>query len=265
MIDSKLILILLVAISTTLAELNGKCQGRSGICIKTSECQSYGGTTYSGYCPIDPPDVLCCDNIKCSTNGNTGKCLFTDQCSKDRADGLCPGGSDFKCCLEGPREVIDTAVTRAELDKHIAKAYHYAHKYCHYALGAGGRFPPMESGIADCFTLASRALYTLGIITSASELDLDKACKKAGLVSSTDENDAWRHHGIVLVQDLNQKGTNNWSHVFYSLGGTDTEHISKYDLGMESRIKIDNQPYPSVPVNEWKGRRVFLKIYYPKK
>ena len=32
-----------------------------------------------------------------------------------------------------------------------------------------------------------------------------------------------------------------------------------------SRIKIDNQPYPSVPVNEWKGRRVFLKIYYPKK
>ena len=126
-------------------------------------------------------------------------------------------------------------------------------------------FPSHGICIADCVTLASRALYTLEIITSASDLDIDKACKKARLVSSTDENDAWRHHGIVLVQDLNQKGTNNWSHVFYSLGGTDTEHISKYDLGMESRIKIDNQPYPSVPVNEWKGRRVFLKIYYPKK
>ena len=257
MIDSKLILILLVTISTTLAELNGKCQGRSGICIKTSECQSYGGTTYSGYCPIDPPDVLCCDDIKCTKTSNTGNCLFTDQCPGERADGLCPGGSDFKCCLGG--DPYCKHPTKSQLDAHIGMAYHYAHKNCIYQ-GGPSSFPPMTQGYTDCVTLAFRAFYTLGCVKKESDLVIEQACERAGLILSTDENDVWRHHGVVFMEDNGKKG---WSHVYYSLGGTDKGHISKYDLGCIERIRDHTQPYPSVPSNEWSYRH-FLKMYYVK-
>jgi hypothetical protein len=256
MIDSKLILILLVTISTTLAELNGKCQGRNGICIKTSECQSYGGTTYSGYCPIDPPDVLCCDDIKCPKTSNTGKCLFTDQCPGERADGLCPGGSNFKCCLNG--DPYCKHPTKSQLDAHIGMAYHYAHKNCIYK-GGPGSFPPMSQGYTDCVTLAFRAFYTLGCIKDGSDLVIERACERAGLIYSTDENDVWRHHGVVFMENNGGKG---WSHVYYSLGGTDKEHISKYDLGNDDRIE-KTQPFSPVPINQWPNRH-FLKMYYVK-
>jgi len=265
MIDSKLILILLVTISTTLAELNGKCQGRNGICIKTSECQSYGGKTYSGYCPIDPPDVLCCDDIKCSANGKTANCLFTDQCPGERADGLCPGGSNFKCCLG--RDPYCKPPTKSQLDAHIGMAYNYAHKNCIYK-GGRSSFPPMSQGYTDCVTLAYRAFYTLGCIKKESDLDpsdlaIEQACERAGLILSTDENDVWRHHGVVFMQDNGITGINGWSHVFYSLGGTDKNHIMKYDLGSIERIRDDVQPYTSVRSNQWPNRH-FLKMYYVK-
>jgi hypothetical protein len=76
----------------------GQCTGRSGICIDTGTCTSYGGTYSSGNCPGDPEDVKCCDNIPCkSSDGRTGTCSFT--CSGDTVSGQCPGGSDFTCCL----------------------------------------------------------------------------------------------------------------------------------------------------------------------
>ena len=99
--EPKLILILLATISTVLSSLDGQCSGRNGICIHTSTCTNYGGETSSGNCPTDPSDVKCCDDIPCSANGKSGKCLFRSQCSGEIADGLCPGGSDFKCCLDG--------------------------------------------------------------------------------------------------------------------------------------------------------------------
>ena len=97
--NSKLILTLLFIISTVLATLNDKCSGRTGICIKTSTCSSYGGQTFSGKCPSDPNDVKCCDYIPCNANGKSGNCVFTSQCSGESFSGLCPGGSDFKCCV----------------------------------------------------------------------------------------------------------------------------------------------------------------------
>ena len=97
--NSKLILILLFIISTVLATLNDKCSGRTGICIKTSTCSSYGGQTFSGKCPSDPNDVKCCDYIPCNANGKSGNCVFSGQCSGESFSGLCPGGSDFKCCV----------------------------------------------------------------------------------------------------------------------------------------------------------------------
>ena len=99
--DPKLILILLATISTAFASLNGQCSGRNGICIKTSSCTKYNGQSYSGKCPSDPNDVKCCDEIPCSSNGKSGKCIFASQCNGESVSGLCPGGNDFKCCLGG--------------------------------------------------------------------------------------------------------------------------------------------------------------------
>ena len=99
--DSKFILILLLTISTALSYVEGPCSGRDGICIDTGTCSNYGGTTYSEKCPTDPFNIKCCDDIPCSGNGKTGKCVFSNQCSGDIIDGKCPGGSNFKCCLNG--------------------------------------------------------------------------------------------------------------------------------------------------------------------
>ena len=107
-INSKLLLILLSLISSTFASLNGKCSNRNGICIKTNTCSNYGGQSFSGKCPSDPNDIRCCDNIPCSANGKTGKCLFSNQCSGETVSGKCPGGNDFKCCLDGDSSDKDT-------------------------------------------------------------------------------------------------------------------------------------------------------------
>ena len=97
---SKFILILLSVISAALASVGGKCSGRSGICIDSSKCSSYGGKTYSGKCPSDPNNIKCCDNIPCKgSDGRTGTCSFS--CSGDTVTGQCPGGTDFKCCIGG--------------------------------------------------------------------------------------------------------------------------------------------------------------------
>ncbi|KAL5375129.1 hypothetical protein DPSP01_011442 [Paraphaeosphaeria sporulosa] len=60
-----LLLPLLALPLLTHAALNGHCTGSEdffydGICVKTSTCASYGGTTISGHCPNDPADVKCC-------------------------------------------------------------------------------------------------------------------------------------------------------------------------------------------------------------
>ena len=97
--NSKLILTLLAIISTTFAATNGQCSGRSGICISSSACSQYGGTSYSGKCPNDPNDIKCCDNIPCTADGKSGKCVFTSECDGETYSGKCPGGNDFKCCV----------------------------------------------------------------------------------------------------------------------------------------------------------------------
>jgi len=100
---SKLILVVLVILPSTLAAVNGKCSGRNGICISTGNCKKYGGTYYSGKCPNDPNDIKCCDSIPCKANdGRSGNCKFTNQCGSnyETISNKCPGGSDFKCCVQ---------------------------------------------------------------------------------------------------------------------------------------------------------------------
>ena len=98
----RLILIFLAVISTSFASVNGPCTGRSGVCIDSGKCGSYGGKTYSGFCPKDANSIKCCDDISCKADdGRTGTCKFSKDCNGDSVSGKCPGGSDFKCCLGG--------------------------------------------------------------------------------------------------------------------------------------------------------------------
>jgi len=99
-LNSKLIIALLATIPSTLADVNGRCTGKDGICISTSTCDNYNGKNSVGYCPKDANNIRCCDNIPCKSNGINGKCMFTNQCKGTTVGGLCPGGADFKCCLE---------------------------------------------------------------------------------------------------------------------------------------------------------------------
>lgn len=68
------------------AALNGRCTGSKatgewksgGICIKTSTCRNYKGTTKNGACPYDPDDVKCCVTDECS--GHPGGQLYHSRC-----------------------------------------------------------------------------------------------------------------------------------------------------------------------------------------
>lgn len=38
--------------------------------------------------------------IPCANEGRQGICVFSYKCKGETINGLCPGGNDFKCCLE---------------------------------------------------------------------------------------------------------------------------------------------------------------------
>lgn len=154
-------------------------------------------------------------------------------------------------------------VTTAALDEHVKRAYEYAHAHCHYA-PTDRVFPPFADEAADCAGLLLRAAYTMGYNNGRKNINqVPEVCEAMGLVKSTDPNDAWRHHGVVCMQDKHLTGTAHVSHVYYSLGGSGLDRISKFDLGSDRRIKC-KQPYTGVPVNEWANDRNFLCVYYVK-
>ncbi|OUM63233.1 hypothetical protein PIROE2DRAFT_43529, partial [Piromyces sp. E2] len=97
-LNTKLILSLVMTLPITFAATNGKCTGRSGICISTDNCSKAGGTSFNNKCPNDPANIKCCDNIPCQSEGQTGQCMFSSECSGTPVPNLCPGGADFKCC-----------------------------------------------------------------------------------------------------------------------------------------------------------------------
>lgn len=95
-----------LGLSTVVAEglledraINGRCTGsggRAGVCISTSSCSSGGGVSISGACPNDPADIKCCTKASC---GSGGSCKWTSDCTGSTQSGLCPGPSNFMCCL----------------------------------------------------------------------------------------------------------------------------------------------------------------------
>lgn len=95
-------ILLPVFLTLTAAQVNSRCSGSggaTGVCISTSTCSSGGGVSISGACPGTPADVRCCTKSSC---GSGGSCQWTSSCaSGNTLGGLCPGPSDFKCCLPG--------------------------------------------------------------------------------------------------------------------------------------------------------------------
>jgi len=97
----KLILSLIAIIPSALTAVNDACaNGIKGICIDSDICGNYGGTTSNNNCPNDPNNVKCCSNIPCRANDMTGSCVFESECDGTTYSGLCPGSSDFKCCIK---------------------------------------------------------------------------------------------------------------------------------------------------------------------
>ncbi|KAF9449597.1 glycoside hydrolase family 24 protein [Macrolepiota fuliginosa MF-IS2] len=91
-------LLLILGVPSVLGAVNGPCtaNGVPGVCLSTSSCSSGGGTSHAGFCPSDPTDVQCCTK----TCGSGGTCRFTSSCTTgNTASGLCPGPTDFECCL----------------------------------------------------------------------------------------------------------------------------------------------------------------------
>ena len=98
---SKFILIILSLISTSFSYINGPCNDRNGICIEENKCRSIGWKGFSGKCSNNlNNNIKCCDDIPCASEGRQGICVFSDKCKGETINGLCPGGNDFKCCLE---------------------------------------------------------------------------------------------------------------------------------------------------------------------
>ncbi len=68
---------------TALAALNGHCSGTAtgaykdnGICVSTSTCSQYHGSTINGGCPSDGADIKCCLIDQCY--GDESMCQWTN-------------------------------------------------------------------------------------------------------------------------------------------------------------------------------------------
>lgn len=89
--------------------------GYSGTCRTTSSCTALGGGSVAGFCPNDPADVKCCLGLTCSfSNGILGTCksyAALGQCTGTFYTGVCPGPSDFMCCVGSSTQSSSSSTT----------------------------------------------------------------------------------------------------------------------------------------------------------
>ncbi|EEQ30456.1 hypothetical protein McanCB56680_003836 [Microsporum canis] len=82
------------------ATLNGPCissDGMPGVCMSALSCAEAGGNPISDACPGLPQGIQCCTKTPC---GSGGDCRFIADCSSGNIQpGLCPGPSNFQCCM----------------------------------------------------------------------------------------------------------------------------------------------------------------------
>ncbi|KAJ2902157.1 hypothetical protein MKZ38_000955 [Zalerion maritima] len=129
--------------------LNGACTGNggaSGVCVSTSSCSSAGGTYVSNKCPGLPENIKCCTKTSCSSGGS---CEWTGDCDGSTVSNLCPGPSDFKCCLP------NSGSSKNLGEKILAKAK--TQEGLPYVWGGGSCSGPTGGGF-DCSGLVSYAV-----------------------------------------------------------------------------------------------------------
>ncbi|KAL0944968.1 D-alanyl-D-alanine carboxypeptidase [Colletotrichum truncatum] len=88
----------IVSVTAVFAATNEPCystDGRAGVCVLSSTCESGGGTTINGACPADAANVKCCSKSSCGSGGN---CRWASDCAGTSASNQCPGPAQFKCC-----------------------------------------------------------------------------------------------------------------------------------------------------------------------
>ena len=139
-----------ITVHAAFAAINGKCSSGNGVCVTTTSCTNAGGTYKSGLCPNDPNNVMCCNKSKCTVNGLVGQCKFTSACTGTSYSGACPGGNDFKCCVNKPPDKNLGA-------KIVAKAREYINKLDYVYGGAS-----LTSG-ADCSGFVQQIYKLFGI------------------------------------------------------------------------------------------------------
>ncbi|KFH40522.1 hypothetical protein ACRE_087930 [Hapsidospora chrysogenum ATCC 11550] len=72
--------------------------GLAGVCVSDADCAESGGTAIDGACPWDPAGVRCCSKSPCLEDGAASACGWESDCAGTTTPGLCPGGSQVKCC-----------------------------------------------------------------------------------------------------------------------------------------------------------------------
>ena len=165
---------------------------------------------------------------------------------------------------DGKKEMEKVKMTIVNLLHYIKAAYEYTRKYCTYG-PSGTRYPPASppERLNDCVGLIFLALWMMGRYPKQRTInEVIDLCEENGLFYSTDINDVWLHPSVVCFRHKHNRGR-IVNHVFYSLGGTGLNDISKYDLGSNERIRAA-QPFTHVPVDEWPDTMDFLCCLYLK-
>lgn len=140
---------------------NGQCTGANnalGVCVSTSSCTEAGGSYISNACPDQPDNIKCCTKSSC---GSGGSCKWTSKCaSGNTVGGLCPGPSDFKCCLPASSSSGDGGSSSSSNlgEKILAKAK-----------TAKGD-PCMKCSTATIYSTYADDLQTFGVAEAAPDL-----------------------------------------------------------------------------------------------
>jgi len=78
--------------------------GLKGTCKNVSSCN---GFRVAGLCPGSDNIQCCLPKKSCESNGTSGQCIPTNQCTTNNmVSGKCPGGSSIKCCLSKPQSCV---------------------------------------------------------------------------------------------------------------------------------------------------------------
>lgn len=139
--NSKLIISLLSLASFALAYIDQPCfpSGNvgEGACVKKSTCiistgQEGTAKTYSGLCPNDPTDVLCCiktlTKLKDGTS-KSGRCINANNCKTETVSGQCPGNNVKLCVTETSNKCSVNGVSGTCMNPNNCKGTVYS-GYC---------------------------------------------------------------------------------------------------------------------------------------